>query len=272
MTDLRVDPDGGCETYGRTQALRPSSSLSTSMAADRKLLAAAFAAIAFLTAGPARGAVTRPTQTAPAAGAVVQFRPVVRLDAGRGRRQVRVPDQRRRRHELAGARRRQGRLLHAQHARDAEEDDPERHLLLARARDERRRRELEVDRAALLPEALEPAAGAADAELGRRAHLPRRSPSCSAGRGSRAPRTTSSRSRATRPSARSSSATPTRTIPKGPPNVAATLGRDHVGARARVVLLERHARRRRGQPRRLDAGRLVLLALADRHHDAASRT
>ena len=45
------------------------------MAADRKLLAAAFAAIAFLTAGPARGAITRPTQTAPAAGAVVQFLP-----------------------------------------------------------------------------------------------------------------------------------------------------------------------------------------------------
>ncbi len=45
------------------------------MAADRKLLAAAFAAIAFLTAGPARGAVARPKQTAPAAGAVVQFLP-----------------------------------------------------------------------------------------------------------------------------------------------------------------------------------------------------
>jgi hypothetical protein len=45
------------------------------MAADRKLLAAAFAAIAFLTAGPARGAVGRPTQTAPVAGAVVQFLP-----------------------------------------------------------------------------------------------------------------------------------------------------------------------------------------------------
>jgi len=45
------------------------------MAADRKLLAAAFAAIAFLTAGPARGAVGRPDQTAPAAGAVVQFVP-----------------------------------------------------------------------------------------------------------------------------------------------------------------------------------------------------
>ena len=45
------------------------------MAADRKLLAAAFAAITFLTAGPARGAVDRPTQTAPANGAVVQFLP-----------------------------------------------------------------------------------------------------------------------------------------------------------------------------------------------------
>ena len=45
------------------------------MAADRRLLAAAFAAIAFLTAGPARGAVGRPTQTAPAAGATVQFVP-----------------------------------------------------------------------------------------------------------------------------------------------------------------------------------------------------
>jgi hypothetical protein len=45
------------------------------MAADRRLLAATFAAIAFLTAGPARGAVGRPTQTAPSAGAVVQFLP-----------------------------------------------------------------------------------------------------------------------------------------------------------------------------------------------------
>jgi hypothetical protein len=45
------------------------------MAADRRLLAAAFAAIAFLTAGPARAAVARPAQTAPAAGATVQFLP-----------------------------------------------------------------------------------------------------------------------------------------------------------------------------------------------------
>jgi hypothetical protein len=73
--DRFASPRWGCETHGRTPALRPSSSLSTSMAADRKLLAAAFAAIAFLTAGPARGAVMRPTQTAPAAGAVVQFLP-----------------------------------------------------------------------------------------------------------------------------------------------------------------------------------------------------
>ncbi|MDX6507386.1 MAG: large repetitive protein [Gaiellaceae bacterium] len=45
------------------------------MAADRRLLAAAFVVISFLTAGPARAAVTRPAQLAPAAGAVVQFLP-----------------------------------------------------------------------------------------------------------------------------------------------------------------------------------------------------
>jgi hypothetical protein len=45
------------------------------MAADRKLLAAAFAAITFLTAGPARAALDRPTQLSPAANAVVQFVP-----------------------------------------------------------------------------------------------------------------------------------------------------------------------------------------------------
>ena len=45
------------------------------MAADRRLLAAAFAVIAFLTAGPARGALGRPTQTAPANGALFQFLP-----------------------------------------------------------------------------------------------------------------------------------------------------------------------------------------------------
>ena len=47
------------------------------MAANRKLLAAAFAAISFLTAGPARAAVGRPVQTAPADGAVVQFLPAM---------------------------------------------------------------------------------------------------------------------------------------------------------------------------------------------------
>src|SRR3954470_17263529 len=43
---------------------------------DRRLLAAAFAAITFLTAGPARAAINPPSQTAPAAGATVQFLPV----------------------------------------------------------------------------------------------------------------------------------------------------------------------------------------------------
>jgi hypothetical protein len=45
------------------------------MAADRKLLTATFAAIAMLTAGPARAAVDRPAPLAPAAGAVSQFLP-----------------------------------------------------------------------------------------------------------------------------------------------------------------------------------------------------
>jgi hypothetical protein len=45
------------------------------MAADRRLLAAAFAAITFLTAGPARAAIGRPVQIAPANGAVSQFLP-----------------------------------------------------------------------------------------------------------------------------------------------------------------------------------------------------
>src|SRR5437763_1330969 len=45
------------------------------MAADRKLLAATFAAIAFLTAGPARAALSPPRATAPAAGATLVFLP-----------------------------------------------------------------------------------------------------------------------------------------------------------------------------------------------------
>ena len=47
------------------------------MGSDRRLLAAAFAAVAFLMAGPARAAVDRPTPTAPAVGATVQFLPVL---------------------------------------------------------------------------------------------------------------------------------------------------------------------------------------------------
>jgi hypothetical protein len=45
------------------------------MPADRKILAAVFAAILMLSAGPARAAVARPTPTAPAEGAVSQFLP-----------------------------------------------------------------------------------------------------------------------------------------------------------------------------------------------------
>ena len=42
---------------------------------DRRFLAAAFAAIAMLTAGPARGAINPPNQTAPANGATLEFLP-----------------------------------------------------------------------------------------------------------------------------------------------------------------------------------------------------
>ena len=45
------------------------------MPADRKILAAAFAAILMLSAGPARAAIDRPSPTAPAEGAVSQFLP-----------------------------------------------------------------------------------------------------------------------------------------------------------------------------------------------------
>src|ERR671931_1543707 len=45
------------------------------MPADRKILAAAFAAVLMLSAGPARAALDRPTQTAPANGAVSHFLP-----------------------------------------------------------------------------------------------------------------------------------------------------------------------------------------------------
>jgi hypothetical protein len=45
------------------------------MQTDRKLLAAAFIAITFLTAGPARAAIGPPVQTAPADGATLEFLP-----------------------------------------------------------------------------------------------------------------------------------------------------------------------------------------------------
>jgi hypothetical protein len=54
------------------------------MPSDRKLLAAAFAAITFLTAGPGRAAVVRPVQVSPAAGAVVQFLPAMSWTAVKG--------------------------------------------------------------------------------------------------------------------------------------------------------------------------------------------
>ena len=54
------------------------------MPSDRRFLAAAFAAITFLTAGPARAAVIRPVQVSPADGAVVQFLPAMSWTAVKG--------------------------------------------------------------------------------------------------------------------------------------------------------------------------------------------
>lgn len=59
-------PDAARETHRRPLSSAAELLSKDSMAADRRLLAAAFAAIAFLTVGPARAAVGRPTQTAPA--------------------------------------------------------------------------------------------------------------------------------------------------------------------------------------------------------------
>ena len=54
------------------------------MPADRKILAAAFAAILMLSAGPARAALDHPTPTAPANGAVSQFLPAFAWTAANG--------------------------------------------------------------------------------------------------------------------------------------------------------------------------------------------
>jgi hypothetical protein len=54
------------------------------MTADRRLLAAVFAAIAFLMAGPARAALDRPTPTSPAAGATLQFLPALAWTSVKG--------------------------------------------------------------------------------------------------------------------------------------------------------------------------------------------
>ena len=60
--------------------------------------------------------------------------------------------------------------------------------------------------------------------------------------------------------------------PQGPAERRRHVGRHHLRACAGLLLLERHAGRRRGQPRRLDARRLVQLALAVGHDARSSRT
>ena len=82
------------------------------MAANRKLLAAAFAAISFLTAGPARAAVGRPVQTAPADGAVVQFLPAMAWTAVPGADKYQFQISADEGMNSAGPRRGEGQLLH----------------------------------------------------------------------------------------------------------------------------------------------------------------
>ena len=171
------------------------------------------------------------------------------LDGRQGRGQVPVPDQRRRRHELAGPRRGQGQLLHSQHARDTRQDDPERDVLLAGARDERRGGDLGLDAAARVPQAVEPAAGAPEPELGRSAELPGQPGRAQLGgrrRGCALPGLGRERPdpRLARPALRQ----PGR--PEGPAERRRQLRRHHLGAGTRLLLLERRAGRRRGQPRR----------------------
>ena len=76
------------------------------MGSDRRLLAAALAAIAFLMAGPARAAVDRPTPTAPAVGATVQFLPALAWTPVKGADKYEVQVSADAGHGLARARRR----------------------------------------------------------------------------------------------------------------------------------------------------------------------
>ena len=182
------------------------------------------------------------------------------LDGGSGRRQVPVPDQRRRGHELCGARRGKGHLLHEQHARDAPEDGSERHLLVARPRDECRR-QISAWTQPRSFRKLWNLSRRSRPRLGRLAELP--------GQPGRA-QLVGRRRRRPLPGFRGERPHPGLARPQilqsGRPEGTAQhrrqLGRDHLGAGAGVVLLERHAGRRRRQPRRGHARRVVQLALA----------
>ena len=190
------------------------------MGSDRRLLAAAFAAIAFLMAGPARAAVDRPTHRARRR----RHRPVPpgpRVDAREGRRQVRGPGQRRRRHGLARARAGQGRLPHSNTRATLTQTVPNgTYYWRVRAR-RRGRRRSRRGRPALVQEALDAAADDPEAEPGRVTQLP--GEPCRAPLDRRPGAAQYLVSVASDPrSARSSSSTRTRTTRTGRPNVAAT--------------------------------------------------
>ena len=257
------------ELSGRARSYRDT------MPSDRRFLAAAFAAITFLTARPGsgRGGPPGPDLARRRRGSPVPPGHVA-WTAVSGRGQVRVPDQRRRRHELAGARRGQGRLLHAQHARDAQQDDPERDVLLARRARSNAAGEISAWTQPrsfrklwnLQPALQSPSSGAAlsfptnpvvlpvGGRAGRRA-LPRL------------------RSRATRRSGSLVLALRQPGRPEGPAERRRHLRRDHARRwRPGSYYWSVMPVDAEGQPRRRDPGRLVQLAVAFRRPRLISRT
>ena len=237
------------------------------MAADRKLLAAAFAAIAFLTAGPARGAVARPTQIAPAGGAVVQFLPSMAWTP--------VP----------GADKYQFQI-----SADAGMNSP----VLGDGKDNFFTRNTRATLTETVPNGTyywrvraTNAAGEISAWTQPRSFKKQwnlqpalQSPGSGASLSFPAKPVVLNWSGVAGAAHYLVSVASDPTLgslvlkysnqddPKGPPNIAANSAAITVRAGARRVLLERHAGRCRGQPRRRDAGRLLQLALAVGDHDA----
>ena len=114
-------------------------------------------------AAPAMGALTAPVLLDPGNGASFEAIPAVRVEPGPRRRPVPVPGRRRPELQLAGARPGRRQLRHEEHPRDAEEDAPERALLVARPRDDQEGRRVAVVDAALVHQVVDGGPELADA-------------------------------------------------------------------------------------------------------------